>query len=821
MSAVWMRARAELRRGWPGIVAIGLLFGIAGGVVLTAAAGARRTASAFSRLLAATDAADVMISPANTGGGGYYDAVRALPSVAEAGVMGGYIFFAQSDITQPILAYVSQDNIFPYEVAQPKLLSGRMPAKDRPNEMLGNLFLAQSLHVRAGDLLKTYFFPQDRPIPQDEVPPRIDLTITGIGVFPNEVEPTAKNDSFPALYANKAFYDLHPGQGGFEGMLIRLKPGTNVAAFREELRDVARGRLKEIGALDVFFQDLDQRNAKVERAIRPQAVALAVFAALAALSSLLVLGQVLSRQVQLAASDHPTLRALGMGRWHLMMFAVARAGLVSCIAVVVALGIAIPASSTMPIGPARLAEPVVGISVDLLVLGVGVALLTLLVVARAVFSTWRSTASTARFGADVPFGGRARPSAIAAAVARFTRSPSASTGVRMALEPGRGRTAVPVRSAIAGAAIALASIVASFVFASNLDHLVSTKSAYGWSWDVQFDASFGAFAPALADKVLARDPDVAAYAGGLYGDDVVIAGVPVPTIAIQRFKGTVYPTLLDGEPALATGQIVLGTRTMHQLGVSIGDTVKASVNSKARSFKVVGRAIFPALGKGGFEPTGLGEGAAVTVEELAGGYINPADRDLHAEGGYNFLLVRMEPGRDVGAVGARLGDAMAKDHPTACEEEVRCGLTFDSKPADIENYAAVRATPVVLAGLLTLLALATVGHTLVTSIRRRRRDLAILKTLGFVRGQVSSSVAVQASTFGVVALVIGTPLGIVVGRWAWTLFANGLGVEASAATPLLAWITVIPATLLLANIIAAFPARAAARTQPAVVLRSE
>ncbi len=81
-----------------------------------------------------------------------------------------------------------------------------------------------------------------------------------------------------------------------------------------------------------------------------------------------------------------------------------------------------------------------------------------------------------------------------------------------------------------------------------------------------------------------------------------------------------------------------------------------------------------------------------------------------------------------------------------------------------------------LSGLLALAALGTLVHTLVMSIRRRRRDLAVLKTLGFVRRQVSATVAWQATTLAGIALVIGLPVGAVVGRWAWTIFANAIGV---------------------------------------------
>ena len=60
------------------------------------------------------------------------------------------------------------------------------------------------------------------------------------------------------------------------------------------------------------------------------------------------------------------------------------------------------------------------------------------------------------------------------------------------------------------------------------------------------------------------------------------------------------------------------------------------------------------------------------------------------------------------------------------------------KSADIVSYERVRTTPLVLAGVLALLAIATVTHALVTAERRRRRDLALLKALGFVPGRLAA-----------------------------------------------------------------------------------
>ncbi len=79
-SLVWIVAR-QLRARWRSWALLAAIVGLAGAVVLTAAAGARRTDSAYGRFLDSVHASDVLVSPDNTGFGGYYGALAKLPGV--------------------------------------------------------------------------------------------------------------------------------------------------------------------------------------------------------------------------------------------------------------------------------------------------------------------------------------------------------------------------------------------------------------------------------------------------------------------------------------------------------------------------------------------------------------------------------------------------------------------------------------------------------------------------------------------------------------------------------------------------------------------
>ena len=148
-------------------------------------------------------------------------------------------------------------------------------------------------------------------------------------------------------------------------------------------------------------------------------------------------------------------------------------------------------------------------------------------------------------------------------------------------------------------------------------------------------------------------------------------------------------------------------------------------------------------------------------------------------------------------------------------------VVLGQRPNAVTDYARIDGTPEALAAVLAVIGIAVLGQLAVISGRRRRHDFAVLKALGLLRRQVSEITAWQASTLAGVALLAGLPLGVAAGRWAWQLFGAGLGIPANPVVPVPLVLLMVPAVILIANVVAWWPGWSAARISPAQVLRTE
>jgi hypothetical protein len=407
----------------------------------------------------------------------------------------------------------------------------------------------------------------------------------------------------------------------------------------------------------------------------------------------------------------------------------------------------------------------------------------------------------------------------------------------MAVEPGEGRTAVPVRSALVGTALAVALVVTTLTFASSLHTLVSTPSLYGWNWTYILNpvGVGGGEVPPVALSMLGRDRYVAASAGADY-IDVQMDGDVVPVL-ITDVDPSVAPPILSGHGLDAAHQVVLGAATLAQLHKHVGQDVTLSYGGPQDAplyvpptrLRIVGTGTFPAMGFASTvsDHTSMGNGALLAVQALPKIFQQDLESGpVSSSSGPNLVMVRVRDGAPPAAALASLQRiATEANHVLASSPGGAAAnvvvVQGVQRPAEIVNYKTIGLTPVVLVAGLALGAVAALALTLVSSVRLRRRDLALLKTIGFVRWQLAAAVAWQSSVAALVGIVVGIPLGVVAGRWTWDLFARQIYAVPYPTVSLLALFLAGVATLVLANVVAAIPARTAARTPTAVMLRAE
>jgi ABC-type lipoprotein release transport system permease subunit len=143
------------------------------------------------------------------------------------------------------------------------------------------------------------------------------------------------------------------------------------------------------------------------------------------------------------------------------------------------------------------------------------------------------------------------------------------------------------------------------------------------------------------------------------------------------------------------------------------------------------------------------------------------------------------------------------------------------RPAVVANAVTLQSTPLLVAATLAAGALSGLVLALAALVRRTRRELALLKALGFERRQVISTVAWQASLVAAVGAVAGVPAGTALGRWLWTLFAERIDAVPAPIFPVADVVVVVVGTFVLANAFALLPGWNAARLPASLALRAE
>jgi hypothetical protein len=665
-----------------------------------------------------------------------------------------------------------------------------------------NEHLARSGNMRIGQRFEFgVFAPADEEMVYSDMPPppvdRVTVTVVGVGLFPDEVVQD-DTDRLGRVLFTPAFTEREREHATYAWTGVRLAGGSaGVERFKRDYLAV----LPE--GVPASFRETATVTARTQQAVRPLAVALGVFGALAAMATLVLVGQALVRLLRAAGDDLSSLRAIGAGPRFTSAVGLPGTAVSIVAGIAGALGVAAALSPLTPIGPVRRVEADPGVSFDWSVLVLGTVGLAVVLGVIALVASVRQAPH--RREARIR---TARRSSIVGAVSAAGLPLPAVAGIRLALEPGAGRTAVPVRAAMGGAVVAVVALVASLVFGSSLRSLVDEPGLYGWDWDLTVldESGYGSIDTAKAHDLLDRDPEIAAWSA-IFFQSLDLDGRAVPAIGIEP-GAAVIPPMLAGRPVRSRDEVVLGTRTLAGLGKRIGDRVTLG-EGDAQQLTIVGTAVFPTVGPVLGAYTSLGEGALLAYDRIP-------DWDAISPGP-KALFIRFAAGADPVAVTERVSPDIAE---IGVFPRSAAPLPVQ-RPAEIVNFSSMGITPALLSGILVLAALVSLGLTLASGVSRRRRDLAILKSLGFTDRQVSASVVWQSSIIVTIGLVTGVPLGVALGRWLWILFAERLPVVSQPVVPAVLLGALVAGVVVMATVAAATPARLAGRTPVAAILRSE
>jgi hypothetical protein len=831
VAVAWYWWRATGRRAWRPALVVILLTGLLGAVSMAALAGARRTESAYGRYLQSIHSSDVFVnipSPDTS----LIARVEHLPGVRSSGAWAGIAanpvvhgHVDDSFLTDSVSSSVDGDF---YRQDTLTVLSGQLPLPASANQIALTPGIARLFGVGVGGRVRYQLYDAE--------------TQKAIGYASFRV--TAVVEPQPALvdqFDEAEGAILSPAATvrfrrtiGYSWVGIRLDRATaGLPSFQTALTHLS----KQVGGGYAFeVRRMGTVHRQVQDAIRPQAIALAMFGGLAAIALLVLVGQSLAQWLQGLAGSLRTLRAMGLTRWGSGLTAGAGPAVAVMAGVVLAIAGAVALSPLAPLEPVRQFDPVRGVQFDTLVLVGGGLLLSLVLMGVLGWTAWRRTRPRVERGTPAPSG--LAHAADAAGLPRVV-----ALGIRFALEPPAGGRKSAVRANLAGTVIAVLAVVAASVFGASLDGLVSHPDRYGWNWDVliQNQAGYGTFLHSTnpdsfhggdgdLDRLVDSQRGVAGWSAFGFAQ-LLVDGQTVPVLGLATHRGSVEPPTVSGRPIDASERYRLGTRpehvsdqielgatTLRQLGKHVGETVTVGAGRATRRLLVVGVVTLPSIGVGLTDHVSLGTGAMLSEATLLSieGLRSLSTATNEAISALpSTLAIDLGPGIPPGSVVRPIVKADLGAPPGGVYQVPRV------LGASIVNANQMSGQPLGLALVLGVAALVFLSASVAASARRRRRELAVLQALGLTRRQLTGIITWQTLTLLLVAVVIGLPLGVVAGRWAWAGFAASLGVVPVTAVPLIPLVGGLGLLVLLGALLTTLPRFFSHEISTAARLRSE
>ena len=433
VAAVWLVVRTGLRARWRSWLVLAVLAGLAGGMVIAVAAGARRTDAAYPSLIAWSAAPDALVAPGR----------ERVPQVSEAAAVTAYGVLSPAVLD----VYAPADSRVPDSFWHRKLLAGRPADPRRADEAEVEFTAAQALHLAPGSRLCVELIGASG----GAVP--FCFRVVAVDATPGDFPPEYGTGT-DTVWATPAFARTVGGRlAGSQIAVVRLRRGA------ADLPAVERQAAGPSGGSTLTAYPYGPQEANTERSIHLQAIVLWLLAGVLAVVGLLVFGQLLARLTALESADFGVQRTLGMTSGQLTAVGLARAAIIGAVGAVLAAGIAAAASPLFPVGLAADAEPHPGFRADWVALGLGMAGVAVGVVACGAWpaaraANWRR--NRAALAVRRPPRG--------ASLGRLPLPVAGEAGIWLVLHRGAGRTALPVLSAVTAAAVGVAGLSAAVVF---------------------------------------------------------------------------------------------------------------------------------------------------------------------------------------------------------------------------------------------------------------------------------------------------------------------------------------------------------------------
>ncbi len=817
MSAVALWVRSVLRRRIGATVALGVLAGLSIGIVGAAFQAARRADGAVQRSTNRSRSYDLVVQGCPPEAGNPDDlsfpqlvercvgndaarrfateVVAPLPGVESWTTFGTLVVgvldtSAKNGWGRGVLVQVvgSPDPVGAVE--RSVLVAGRFADPNSANEVVIGELAARAGHIHTGSAIRLASWKQedlDAATARGSAPQNdpFESTVVGIVRTGKDIQTAAGADLTgeylpDGLYAGPGWVAAH-GDGlamyGF-GVGVRLKDGPGGSkAFAAALREHSKGW--SIAPPDTMA-DFDVSS--LQRVVEAERQAVLISAVIALIAVVVFVGLTLARQLRGELGEGAALSALGLTRGWLIVAGIIRALVVGLIATALAIATIITMSPVGPLGIARRLEYNHPIRFDWSVLGVVLAAVPLLFIAVAVVAAGIAARSARRpvrvdrTASTMPLG------AVPRAALNFARG-------------GSPRLAVAVGSVAVAGAIAAGALINSF------DAVVRHPVRYGAWWDVAVGQYSDQDAAQAGIDSVTRNPNVADVAGFLEDSNTAkVDGGIVPFVSLLPYSGHPETVMASGRAPTKANEAALGAATARRLHKRIGDTIEitsSALSTLDQQVTVTGIAV---LNDPVSSTSNAGEGVVLHPDLALGLDIGQVSQSI---------VIRFDPLVDRQTA----IDSVFRDFPGSAR--------LAQPQTDLANLQRLRFAPWLIAALVGALALASLVHALVTLLQRHAKDLAVLGALGLTKRQ-RRRVGLGASlAIGTGCVVVGVPVGLVLGRWIWRVVARRISIPSG---PVMAWVPTVSAPLVALAIsagVAIVATRWVTRRSPAVQLQAE